>query len=673
MSSTATTATEAPYHHHHHLIPKGHSTETSKLSHKAILHLLNTQCTTSLHHLKQAHALILRTGHLQDSYIAGSLVKSYANVSTNRYLSFESSLRVFDFVRKPNVFLWNCMIKVCIENNEPFKAILLYYEMVVAHSRPNKYTYPAVLKACSDSGVVAEGVQVHAHLVKHGLGGDGHILSSAIRMYASFGRLVEARRILDDKGGEVDAVCWNAMIDGYLRFGEVEAARELFEGMPDRSMISTWNAMISGFSRCGMVEVAREFFDEMKERDEISWSAMIDGYIQEGCFMEALEIFHQMQKEKIRPRKFVLPSVLSACANLGALDQGRWIHTYAKRNSIQLDGVLGTSLVDMYAKCGRIDLAWEVFEKMSNKEVSSWNAMIGGLAMHGRAEDAIDLFSKMDINPNEITFVGVLNACAHGGLVQKGLTIFNSMRKEYGVEPQIEHYGCIVDLLGRAGLLTEAEKVVSSIPTEPTPAVWGALLGACRKHGTVELGERVGKILLELEPQNSGRYTLLSNIYAKAGRWEEVGEVRKLMKERGIKTTPGTSIIDLGRGEVHKFIIGDGSHPQVKDIYQMLDKVKERLQMEGYEPDPSQVLFDIDEEEKETAVWQHSEKLAIGFGLINTSPGTTIRIVKNLRVCEDCHSATKLISQVYNREIIVRDRIRYHHFRNGACSCKDFW
>ncbi|RVW39203.1 Pentatricopeptide repeat-containing protein, chloroplastic [Vitis vinifera] len=573
MSSTATTATEAPYHHHH-LIPKGHSTETSKLSHKAILHLLNTQCTTSLHHLKQAHALILRTGHLQDSYIAGSLVKSYANV--------------------------------CIENNEPFKAILLYYEMVVAHSRPNKYTYPAVLKACSDAGVVAEGVQVHAHLVKHGLGGDGHILSSAIRMYASFGRLVEARRILDDKGGEVDAVCWNAMIDGYLRFGEVEAARELFEGMPDRSMISTWNAMISGFSRCGMVEVAREFFDEMKERDEISWSAMIDGYIQEGCFMEALEIFHQMQKEKIRPRKFVLPSVLSACANLGALDQGRWIHTYAKRNSIQLDGVLGTSLVDMYAKCGRIDLAWEVFEKMSNKEVSSWNAMIGGWLCTGRA-------------------------------------------------------------------LTEAEKVVSSIPTEPTPAVWGALLGACRKHGTVELGERVGKILLELEPQNSGRYTLLSNIYAKAGRWEEVGEVRKLMKERGIKTTPGTSIIDLGRGEVHKFIIGDGSHPQVKDIYQMLDKVKERLQMEGYEPDPSQVLFDIDEEEKETAVWQHSEKLAIGFGLINTSPGTTIRIVKNLRVCEDCHSATKLISQVYNREIIVRDRIRYHHFRNGACSCKDFW
>lgn len=565
------------------------------------------------------------------------------------------------------------MMKVCIGNNEPWKAILLYHEMVVARSRPNKYTYPAVIKACGDAGAVAEGVQVHAHVVKQGLAGDGHILSSAIRMYAGFGRLVEARRILDDKGGEVDAVCWNAMIDGYLRFGEVEAARGLFEGMEDRRMISSWNVMISGFCKCGMVEAARELFDEMEERDEISWSAMIDGYIQGGCFMEALEIFHQMQREKIRPRTFVLPSVLSACANLGALDQGRWVHGYAKRNSIKLDGVLGTSLVDMYAKCGRIDLAWEVFENMSNREVSSWNAMIKGLAMHGRAEDAIDLFLKMDVDPNEITFVGVLNACAHAGLVQEGLTIFNSMREEYGMEPQVEHYGCIVDLLGRSGLLTEAENVIGSMPLEPTPAVWGAVLGACRKHGNVAMGERVGRILLELEPENSGRYTLLSNIYAKAGRWEEVGAVRRLMKERGIKTTPGASIIELGRGEVHKFIIGDASHPQAKAIYQMLEKVKEKLLMEGYEPNQSQVLFDIDEEDKEATVWQHSEKLAIAFGLINTSPGATIRIVKNLRVCEDCHSATKLISLVYNREIIVRDRTRYHHFRNGTCSCKDFW
>lgn len=310
------------------------------------------------------------------------------------------------------------MIKVGTEKNEPFKAVLLYHEMVVAGSRPNKYTYPTVLKACGDAGSAGVGVQVHAHVVKHGFGGDGHVLSSAIRMYSSFGRLQEARRILDDKGGKVDAVCWNALLDGYLRYGEVEAARELFEAMPDRSMISTRNAMISGFSRCGLVEVAREFFDEMEERDEISWSAMIDGYIQGGYFMEALEIFHQMLREEIRPRKFVLSSVLSACANLGALDQGRWIHTYVKRNSIQLDEIMGTSLVDMYAKCGRIDFASEVFEEIPNKEVSSWNAMIGGLAMHGQAEDAINLFSKMDTNPNGITFVGLLNACAHAGFVR---------------------------------------------------------------------------------------------------------------------------------------------------------------------------------------------------------------------------------------------------------------
>lgn len=207
---------------------------------------------------------------------------------------------------------------------------------------------------------------------------------------------------------------------------------------------------------------------------------------------------------------------------------------------------------------------------------------------------------------------------------------------------------------------------------EPNAAVWGALLGACRIHGNAELGERVGKILLQLEPQNSGRYALLSNIYAKAGRWDDVANVRKLMKERGVKTTTGTSMIDLN-GVVHEFKMGDGSHPEMKSVYIMLKSMMERLEMEGYMPNTSQVLFDIEEEEKETALRHHSEKLAIAFGLINTNPGSTIRIVKNLRMCEDCHSAVKLISQVYSRKIIVRDRARYHHFSNGECSCKNFW
>uniref|UniRef100_A0A2P2II36 Pentatricopeptide repeat-containing protein At5g66520-like n=1 Tax=Rhizophora mucronata TaxID=61149 RepID=A0A2P2II36_RHIMU len=433
--------------------------------------------------------------------------------------------------------------------------------------------------------------------------------------------------------------------------------------------------MITGLAKCGVVSEARELFNDMQVKDEITWSAMIDGYVKGGCFKEALEVFVVMQREEIRPSKFALSSGLAACANLGALGQGRWVHAYLEKNFIKLDSISGTALVDMYAKCGRVDMAWDVFEKMRVKEVFTWNAMISGLALNGRAEEAIEFFFRMlrgNFRPNGITFVGVLNACAHAGMVSRGLEIFHSMKTVFDVEPEMEHYGCLVDLLGRAGHLAEAEDLILSMPMKPSAAVWGALLGACRKHGDVELGERVGKILLELEPLNSGRYALLSNIYAKAGRWDDVADVRKLMKERGVKTTPGSSVIEL-EGIVHEFKMGDGSHPQMKEIYLMLKSVIERLETEGYLPNTSQVLFDIDEEEKQTSLKYHSEKLAIAFGLISTKPGTTIRVVKNLRVCEDCHSATKLISRVYGREIIVRDRVRYHHFRNGMCSCNDFW
>ncbi|XAR49256.1 hypothetical protein NMG60_11032385 [Bertholletia excelsa] len=661
---SATAITEPPYHH------LTESSSTSKFSQKTLLTLLNTRCATSLHHLKQAHALILKTHLFQDHYVSGSLIKCYSNP---QFQSLDSSIQVFNLVSNPNVFVYNSMIKGFLDNNLPWEALFLHQRMVEANSRPNKYTYPPLLKACAMLGAIEEGVQIHAHVVKHGLRGDGYIKSAKIQMYTLHGRVLDAQKVLGD-GGDSDVVCWNAMVDGYMKCGNVEEAKKLFEIMTDKN-VSTWNAMISGLASCGRIEEAREMFDKMPDRDDISWSAIIDGYNRGAHFKEALEIFQEMQREKLRPTKFILSSILASCANLGALDQGRWIHTFIKKNPIQVDAVLGTSLVDMYAQCGQIDLAWEVFENMMQKEVFSWNAMIGGLAMHGRAEDAIELFLKMQrekVEPNDVTFVALLNACAHAGLVEKGLKYLIAMKQVYGITPTVECYGCVVNLLGRVGLLNEAEELIKSMPMEPNSAVWGALLGACRKHGDVELGERVGKILLKLEPENSGRYALLSNIYAKAGRWEDVANLRKLMKQTGVKTSTGKSTIDVG-GSVHEFKMGDGSHPQMQEIYLMLQKIMEKIRLEGYEPNTSQVLFEIEEEEKETELRYHSEKLAIAFGLLNTAPGMTIRVVKNLRVCEDCHEATKLISKVYNREIIMRDRTRYHHFRNGICSCRDFW
>ncbi|XP_061361435.1 pentatricopeptide repeat-containing protein At5g48910-like [Gastrolobium bilobum] len=545
------------------------STPTSKFSQKTVLDILNHKCFNSLQHLRQVHAIILRTGHFQDHYVSGTLVKCYANPHFN---NFGLAIKVFDNIPGPNVFVCNILMKGSLENGEPYKAVSCYHKMVLLNSRPNKFTYPTLLKACAITGSVKEGVQFHAHVVKQGLSGDGHIKSAGIQMYASFGFVGEARKLLHESG-DTDVICWSAMIDGYLKCGEVEAATELFGCMPDKN-VGTWNTMISGLARCGMIEKASALFNDMKV-----------------------------------------------------------------------------------------------------KEVSTWNAMIGGFSIHGQAEDAIELFTKMQeekLKPNGITFVGVLNACAHAGMVERGLALLNSMKTVYGIEPEMEHFGCVVDLLGRAGLMEEAEKFIESMPVKPNAAVWGALLNACRIHGNVELGERVGWILLDMEPQNSGRYVLLSNIYAKAGRWDDVTRVRKLMKERGIKTVPGTSVMDIG-GTIHEFKMGDGSHPQMKEIYLMLERTMEKLRIEGYSPNTSIVSFDVEEEEKETALRQHSEKIALAFGLLHTEPGTTLHIVKNLRVCEDCHSAFKLVSQVYSRNIIMRDRVRYHHFRNGMCSCKDFW
>ncbi|KAH6819029.1 hypothetical protein C2S51_002632 [Perilla frutescens var. frutescens] len=650
-----------------HPPPLEHLPQNFTISQKTILNLLITKCTNSLENLQQAHALILKTGHIQNHYVAGSLLKCYANP---HFGSLSTLLRVLEQVPEPNVFVWNSTIKGCLDLKDPFKAISMYYRMVFSGSRPNKFTYPQLFKACTVERALDEGLQIHSHVVKHGLNADGHIISAGIQMYASLGRLVEARNMLESIE-ESDVICCNAMIDGYMKFGDMKAATELFEVMEEKS-VSSWNTMISGLCSNEMIVEATHYFNKMPEKDEVSWSAMIDGCNKAGCFKEAMEFFNQMQREWRRPSKFVLSSALASSANLGALDQGKWIHSYIKRNRIVLDAVLATSLVDMYAKCGRLDLAWDVFEKTKEREVFCWNAMIGGLAMHGRAEDAIELFLKMNVKPNDITFVALLNACAHAGFVHQGLKYFVTMKQTYLVEPGVEHYGCVVNLLGKAGYFNEAENLINSMPMKPNSAVWGALLGACRMHGNVELAEKVGEILLDLEGENSGRYTLLSNIYAKAGKWDRAEEVRALMKERGVKTVAGRSMIDL-KGVVHEFKAGDSSHPQMKDIHLKLEEMMQEIEAKGHQPDTSQVLFDISEEERETSLRYHSEKLAIAFGILNMEPGATIRVVKNLRVCEDCHSATKIISRVYAREIIVRDRVRYHHFRNGQCSCKDFW
>lgn len=336
---------------------------------------------------------------------------------------------------------------------------------------------------------------------------------------------------------------------------------------------------------------------------------------------------------------------------------------------------VGTSVVDMYCKCGRVEMARKAFNRMKERNILSWSAMVAGYGMHGRGHEALEVFYEMTrsgVKPNHITFVAVLAACSHAGLLDDGRHWFHAMKKEFGIDPGVEHYGCIVDLLGRAGCLDEAYGLIKEMTIKPDFVVWGALLSACRIHKNVELGEISANKLFELDPKNCGYYVLLSNIYADAGRWDNAQKMRVLMKNRRLVKPPGYSLVEL-KGRTHVFLVGDKKHPQHRQIYIYLEKLTVRMQEAGYVPDTGSVLHDVEQEEKESVLRVHSEKLAVAFAIINTAPGTTVQVIKNLRVCGDCHQAIKLIAKLVDREIIVRDSHRFHHFRNGFCSCGDYW
>eukprot|EP00257_Ricinus_communis_P015525 XP_015573462.1 pentatricopeptide repeat-containing protein At4g21065-like [Ricinus communis] len=329
----------------------------------------------------------------------------------------------------------------------------------------------------------------------------------------------------------------------------------------------------------------------------------------------------------------------------------------------------------MYSKCGCLDIAYQVFDILSQRDTFCYNSMIGGFAIHGCGHRALGLYEKMKLEslvPDNVTFVVTMCACSHVGLVEDGCKIFESIKEVYGVEPTLEHYGCVVDLLSRSGRFKEAEEKVKNMPMKPNAILWRSLLAGARVHGNLEVGEFALKQLMDLEPETSGNYVLLSNMYASVNKWGDVKKVRKLMKDHGIIKTPGTSLVEID-GAMHGFIMGDKTHPLSKDIRLKLEEINRKLQEYGHKPRTKEVLFDIEEEEKEDALSCHSERLAIAFALMVANSNATIRIIKNLRVCDDCHASTKVISMVYNREIIVRDRNRFHHFKDGTCSCLDYW
>ncbi|KOM27934.1 hypothetical protein LR48_Vigan468s009600 [Vigna angularis] len=430
--------------------------------------------------------------------------------------------------------------------------------------------------------------------------------------------------------------------------------------------------VIDSLMKGGQCDVAKKVFVKMPVRDVVTWNTMVGGYVKNSRFLDALNLFRRMLGCKVEPDGFTFAAVLTACARLGALCNAEWVHRLMVEKRVELNYILSAALIDMYAKCGRIDVSRQVFEEVVRDHVSVWNAMITGLAIHGLVMDVTLLFSRMEIEsvlPDSVTFIGILTACSHCGLVEEGREYFDMMQNRFMIQPELEHYGTMVDLLGRAGLMEEAYALVKAMPMEPDVVIWRALLSACRIHRKKELGEVAIANISRLE---SGDFVLLSNMYCSLKNWDSAERVRQRMKMGGIRKNRGKSWIELG-DSIHIFNAANHSHAEMKSIYRVLEGLVQRAKLEGFTPLTDLVLMDVSEEEKEENLAFHSEKLALAYGVLKSSPGTKIRISKNLRICLDCHNWIKIISKILNREIIVRDRIRFHQFEGGMCSCRDYW
>lgn len=482
--------------------------------------------------IRQLHAQFVVSGLINRRINAGRLIASYVACKENL-----EALSVFYRIPKPDIYAYNTIIRGLILGKCPHDSLLLYNKLLEGNLTPDNHTYTYVLKACSHLKALSEGKQLHAQIIKAGTKPDTYVHGSMINMYASSGEMGFAECVVGEFSEE-NVLVKNAMITGYMSQGEVELAHQVF--------------------------------DKMSTRDSASWSAMITGYTRNGMYTEALVVFQETMASKTPVNESTLVSALSACGHLGALDQGRWIHVYINTMWDKIISVnLGTSIVDMYAKCGCIEFGYEFFRNMPEKDVVSWGVIISGFATHGRAEKCFKLLDEMvgyGTQPNEVIFVAILTACSHSGLVDSGWFYFNQMTTLYGITPSVHHYGCMVDLLGRAGRLAEAEELVSTMVEEPNAIIWGSLLASCRIHKDFRRGEYAFKNLVRLEPLSGERFKLASHVLADTGKQECVSKLRKELLDGNLETTRGSSLIEVD-GEVHEFVASDIDHRRYEEIY----------------------------------------------------------------------------------------------------------
>ncbi|RZB97992.1 Pentatricopeptide repeat-containing protein, chloroplastic [Glycine soja] len=757
VSNPATITTSSLSNHHN---PNSHICQLCLLGNldRAMSYL------DSMHELRipvedDSYVALIRFCEWKRARKEGSRVYSYVSISMShlslqlgnsflsmfvRFGNLVDAWYVFGRMEKRNLFSWNVLVGGYAKAGFFDEALDLYHRMLWVGVKPDVYTFPCVLRTCGGMPNLVRGREIHVHVIRYGFESDVDVVNALITMYVKCGD-VNTARLVFDKMPNRDWISWNAMISGYFENGECLEGLRLFGMMieylvdPDLMImtsvitacelpgderlgrqihgyilrtefgkdLSIHNSLILMYLFVELIEEAETVFSRMECRDVVLWTAMISGY--ENCLMpqKAIETFKMMNAQSIMPDEITIAIVLSACSCLCNLDMGMNLHEVAKQTGLISYAIVANSLIDMYAKCKCIDKALEVFHSTLdnnivswtsiilglwinnwcfvwkngiclkqffsvNHDVTAWNILLTGYAERGKGAHATELFQRMvesNVSPNEITFISILCACSRSGMVAEGLEYFNSMKYKYSIMPNLKHYACVVDLLCRSGKLEEAYEFIQKMPMKPDLAVWGALLNACRIHHNVKLGELAAENIFQDDTTSVGYYILLSNLYADNGKWDEVAEVRKMMRQNGLIVDPGCSWVEV-KGTVHAFLSGDNFHPQIKEINALLERFCKKMKEASVEG-PESSHMDIMEASKADIFCGHSERLAIVFGLINSGPGMPIWVTKNLYMCQSCHNIVKFISREVRREISVRDAEQFHHFKGGIFSCKD--
>lgn len=600
-----------------------------------------------------------------------------------------------------------------------FKVLELFKTMIVAGDEygnerlcPNKYVLSTVLSCCANHGLLCEGLQCHGYAVKCGLIFHLYVKNALLSMYSVCGEVFGAMAVFSEVPG-ADKCTYNTILTGLLENGFLSESMSVFRkmvaegvewdiasfvgvfglcarskdlnlglqvharGVKTNFMFDAYFscAIIDMYGKCGKVSKARKAFDTLEIRTVVSWTTILAAYFQNDNFEETLKLFLEMELDSVKPNEYTFAVLLNACASLSASGYGNSLHARVYKVGYKDYVVVGNALINMYSKNGNIEAASSSFAMMKLRDSVTWNSMISGYSHHGLGNEALNVFHGMLDEkrlPDYVTFIGVLSACGHLGRVEEGFYYLYHLMYKMGIEPGLEHYTCVVGLLGKAGKLIEAENFMRSTPIKWDIIAWRTLLNACHVHGNYGIGTKVAEVLFQLNPDDVGTCILLSNMHAKAKRWDGVSKIRKLMKGRNIKKEPGLSWTEI-KNTTHVFVSDDSEHPESVQIHKKIKELLSEIKRFGYVPDVASALHDVEDEQREDNLTFHSEKLAIAFALMQTPPNAPIRIIKNLRICDDCHSAAKLISKVTKRLIIIRDVNRFHSFKDGFCSCADYW